>query len=50
MQTIQGRTIDVRFDHPVVYELDGGTRQPTDRLQFEVKPAAITVRVPRDPQ
>ena len=50
VQTIQGRTIDVRFDHPVIYELDGGTRPPTDRLLFEVKPAAITVRVPKDPQ
>jgi YegS/Rv2252/BmrU family lipid kinase len=50
VQTIQGRTIDVRFDHPVVYELDGGIRPPADRLQFEVKPSAITVRVPKDPQ
>ena len=48
VQTIQGRTIDVRFEKPVVYELDGGTRPATDRLQFEIKPAAITVRVPGD--
>ena len=46
VQTIQGRTIDVRFEQPVVYELDGGTRPATDRLRFEIKPAAITVRVP----
>jgi YegS/Rv2252/BmrU family lipid kinase len=48
VQTIQGRTVDVRFDQPVVYELDGGTRPETDRLQFEIKPAAITIRVPGD--
>ena len=48
VETIQGHTIDVRFYQPVVFELDGGTRPPTDRLQFEVKPAAITIRVPRD--
>ena len=47
VQSIQGRSVDVRFDEPVVYELDGGTRPATDRLQFEVKPAAVTVRVPK---
>ncbi|MDQ1491602.1 MAG: hypothetical protein QOJ23_4116 [Actinomycetota bacterium] len=45
VRTLQGRTVDVRFDRPVVYELDGGTRPATDRLRFEVKPAAISVRV-----
>ncbi len=49
VRTIQGRTIDVHFDKAVSYELDGGIRPPTDRLQFEVKPAAITVRVPEGP-
>jgi YegS/Rv2252/BmrU family lipid kinase len=47
VETIQGRTVDVRFDRPVVYELDGGTRPPADRLRFEIKPAAVTVRVPK---
>ena len=46
VDTIQGRTIDVRFDKPVIYELDGGVRPPTDRLRFEVKPSSVTVRVP----
>ena len=46
VQTVQGRTVDVRFEEPVAYELDGGLRPPTDRLRFEVKPAALTVRVP----
>jgi YegS/Rv2252/BmrU family lipid kinase len=46
VDTIQGRAIDVRFDKEVVYELDGGVRPATDRLRFEVKPSAVTVRVP----
>jgi YegS/Rv2252/BmrU family lipid kinase len=49
VRTIQGRTVDVHFGKAVDYELDGGVRSPTDRLQFEVKPAAITVRVPGSP-
>ena len=49
VRTIQGRTVDVHFDKAVIYELDGGVRPPTDRLQFEVKPAAITVRVSGSP-
>ena len=46
VQCIQGQTVDVRFDQPVAYELDGGLRPPTDRLRFEIKPAAVTIRVP----
>jgi diacylglycerol kinase family enzyme len=46
VHTVQGRAVDVRFDKAVIYELDGGARPPTDRLQFEVKPSALTVRVP----
>jgi YegS/Rv2252/BmrU family lipid kinase len=49
VRTVQGRVVDVRFDKAVIYELDGGARPPTDRLQFEVKPSALTVRVPGRP-
>jgi len=49
VDTIQGRTIDVRFDAAVVYEVDGGVRPATDRLRFEVQPSAVTVRVPEGP-
>jgi YegS/Rv2252/BmrU family lipid kinase len=44
--TMQGRTVDVTFDEPVVYELDGGVRPATDTLHFEVKPSAVSIRVP----
>ena len=46
VRTVQGRTVDVTFDEAVVYELDGGVRPATDVLHFEVKPAAVAVRVP----
>lgn len=46
VRTSQGRTIDVRFEQPTIYELDGGTRSATGRLRFEVKPAAVPICVP----
>ena len=46
VRTLQGQTVDVRFERPAVYELDGGTRSATDRLRFEVKPAAVSICVP----
>ena len=36
-----GSDVDVRFERPTVYELDGGTRAATDQLCFEVKPRAV---------
>ena len=46
VHTLQGRSVDVRFERPTIYELDGGTRSATDRLRFEVKPAAVSICVP----
>jgi YegS/Rv2252/BmrU family lipid kinase len=46
IRTLQGRTVDVRFERPTVYELDGGTRAATDQLCFEVKPRAVSICVP----
>jgi diacylglycerol kinase (ATP) len=46
VRTVQAHSVDVSFDKPVVYELDGGVRDATDRLCFTVKPAAVSVRVP----
>ena len=46
VHTLQGRTVDVRFERPTVYELDGGTRAATDQLCFEVKPRAVSICVP----
>jgi diacylglycerol kinase (ATP) len=41
-----GRRFTVRFDRPLVYELDGGDRKKTKRLDVEVEAGAITVCVP----
>jgi diacylglycerol kinase (ATP) len=40
------RKIDVRLDHKLPYELDGGDRKATKRLKIRLEPAAITVCVP----
>jgi len=45
----KGRKVDVRFDEPALYEVDGGTRTEERELKFRVKPLAITVRVPPEP-
>jgi len=46
VRTTSARRIDVRMERKRPYELDGGTRQPTKRLRFEVEPGAIVVAVP----
>lgn len=46
VRSLRGHTVDVRFEQPVIYQVDGGTRPPTDRLRFDVQPGAITVRAP----
>lgn len=46
VQTTTARTIDVRLDHKVPYEMDGGDRPKSKRLDIEVVPAAISVCVP----
>lgn len=43
-----GRKIDVRFDEKVAYELDGGDRGRTKKLEVRIEPAAITVCVPQE--
>jgi len=42
----KGRRVDVRFDKPMAYELDGGARPPATRLKVRVKPRAVRVAVP----
>jgi YegS/Rv2252/BmrU family lipid kinase len=46
VQTTTGRSIDVRLNHPLPYELDGGDRKPTKKLKIKVKPEAISIAVP----
>ncbi len=42
-----GRKIDVRLDHKLPYELDGGDRKATAHLKIRIEPAAIMVCVPK---
>jgi diacylglycerol kinase family enzyme len=43
-----GHKFSVRFNHPVVYELDGGDRDEVKRLKVSVEAGAVTVCVPED--
>jgi YegS/Rv2252/BmrU family lipid kinase len=42
----KAREVRARLDRKVLYELDGGAREPVKRFKVEVEPAALTVRVP----
>jgi diacylglycerol kinase (ATP) len=46
VRVVPARSVRVRFDRPVPYELDGGDRPPTDRLKIDVEPLAVSVCVP----
>jgi YegS/Rv2252/BmrU family lipid kinase len=46
VSTTSARSIRVKFDRAVRYELDGGERGTTRRMSIDVKPGAITVCVP----
>jgi diacylglycerol kinase (ATP) len=46
VRVVPARSVRVRFDQPVPYELDGGDRPPTDRLKIDVEPLAVSVCVP----
>lgn len=48
VRTTRGSTVEVRFDRKTPYELDGGDRKPTKKLQAEVEPGAIEVCVPEE--
>jgi diacylglycerol kinase (ATP) len=49
VQQTKARTVKAQLDRKVLYELDGGARDPVKRFKIEVEPAAITVRVPEKP-
>jgi diacylglycerol kinase (ATP) len=42
----RGRAIDVKLEKPMRFELDGGARTKTKRIQVSVEPGAVTVCVP----
>lgn len=46
VRTTRGRNLDVRLARDVPYEVDGGDRDPTDRLEIHVEPLAVAIRVP----
>ena len=48
VQQTKARTVSVKFDRKVPYELDGGERDPVKRFEVEVEPAAIAVKIPED--
>lgn len=48
VMTTRGSRVRVRFDRPVVYELDGGARDTVRRMKIDVRPRSITVAVPAD--
>jgi diacylglycerol kinase family enzyme len=46
VRTTRGRRVDAKFDRPIPYQLDGGARRDTRRLQAGVEPGAVTVAAP----
>jgi diacylglycerol kinase family enzyme len=50
VRTTKGRTVKVKLDRKVAYELDGGERGRTKKFSVSVEPAAMTVCVPRGTQ
>ncbi len=46
VRTTKARSLTIRFDRPVPYELDGGARTKVKELRIKVKPKAVTVAVP----
>ena len=46
VQVTKARSVNVRFDRKVLYELDGGDRKEVRKLAVEVEPAAVEVCVP----
>lgn len=48
VRTTTARSIEVRLDRKVPYELDGGDRKKTKKLNIHVEPGAINVCVPEE--
>jgi diacylglycerol kinase (ATP) len=46
VQQTRASTVRAELDRKVLYELDGGERDPVKRFRIEVEPGAIAVRVP----
>jgi YegS/Rv2252/BmrU family lipid kinase len=48
VQQTRARSVRAKLDRKVLYELDGGAREPVKRFDIEVEPAAVTILVPAD--
>jgi YegS/Rv2252/BmrU family lipid kinase len=46
VQLTRGKKFRIRFDRPLLYELDGGTRPATREMRIKVHPASMTICVP----
>jgi diacylglycerol kinase family enzyme len=49
VKVTRGQNAEVRLERKAPYELDGGARKATRRLDISIKPRAITVCVPAQP-
>lgn len=46
VDTTRGTKFKIRFDHKVLYELDGSVRESTKRLDIKIYPKSINICVP----
>jgi diacylglycerol kinase (ATP) len=47
VEVTTGKKFTIKFDRKIRYELDGGARPATRKLRIRVRPASITICVPR---
>jgi diacylglycerol kinase (ATP) len=48
VQVTKAKSVEVKFDRKVLYEVDGGDRKKVKKLEVDVEPAAIDVCVPAE--
>ncbi|HEY3670734.1 MAG TPA: diacylglycerol kinase family protein [Acidimicrobiia bacterium] len=48
VRTTKARTIRVRLECKLPYELDGGDKKPKKQLKIRIEPAAVTICVPEE--
>jgi diacylglycerol kinase family enzyme len=49
VDTFRAREVEIRCDRAQPVQFDGDTVEPTDRLDVEVDPCALTLAVPEHP-
>jgi diacylglycerol kinase (ATP) len=48
VQVTKAKSVEVKFDRKVLYEVDGGDRKKVKKLEVEIEPSAIDVCVPAE--